>query len=209
MGIAAEELGAFAGLLRHYREAASLTQEELAERSGLTSRAISDMERGRTTRPYLSSVRLLADALDLSGQDRVQLTAAARARPRPDRPDEQAPQPAGRHGPAWRRHNAAVGYYWQAFGVFGDLDRRGDQARVLTNLGDAELAFGATQAAVDAWQRAIAIFDELRHPGAELARGKLRDLGWPEAADRARRRTATTRRAPDPAPSGGARQRPR
>ncbi len=102
MGIAAEERGAFAGLLRHYRETASLTQEELAERSGLTSRAISDMERGRTTRPYLSSVRLLADALDLSGQDRAQLTAASRARPRPDRPDEQAPHPAGRHAPAWR-----------------------------------------------------------------------------------------------------------
>ena len=51
MGTAAEERGAFAGLLRRYREPASLTQEELAERSGLTSRAISDMERGRSTRP--------------------------------------------------------------------------------------------------------------------------------------------------------------
>ena len=102
MGIAAEERGAFAGLLRRYRESASLTQEELAERSGLTSRAISDMERGRTTRPYLSSVRLLADALELSGQDRVQLTAAARAQPRPDLPDEPALHPAGRRGPAWR-----------------------------------------------------------------------------------------------------------
>ena len=86
MGIAAEERGAFAGLLRHYRETASLTQEELAERSGLTSRAISDMERGRTIRPYLSSVRLLADALDLSGQDRAQLTGGSRARPAPTSP---------------------------------------------------------------------------------------------------------------------------
>jgi tetratricopeptide (TPR) repeat protein len=83
-------------------------------------------------------------------------------------------------------HDKAAGYYEQAYGVFGDLDRRGDQARVLTNLGDAEQAFGATQAAVDAWQRAIAIFDELQHPGAELARGKLRDLGWPGAAGHAR-----------------------
>lgn len=65
------------------------------------------------------------------------------------------------------------------------MDRRGDQARVLTNLGDAQPAFGATQAAATAWQQAVAIFDELQHPGAELARGKLRDLGEREAADRA------------------------
>ena len=50
------------------------------------------------------------------------------------------------------------------------MDRRGDQARVLTNLGDAQLAFGDTQAAVAAWQQAVTIFDELQHPGAELAR---------------------------------------
>jgi predicted negative regulator of RcsB-dependent stress response len=68
------------------------------------------------------------------------------------------------------------------------MDRRGDQARVLTNLGDAQLASGAAQAAATAWQQAVAIFDELQHPGAELARGKLRDLrelGDREAADRA------------------------
>ncbi len=100
MGIAAEERGGFAGLLRHYRESASLTQEELGERSGLTARAIRDMERGRTTRPYLSSVRLLADALDLSDSAREQLTAAARAQPRPPAPDEQAQHRASL--PAWR-----------------------------------------------------------------------------------------------------------
>ena len=65
------------------------------------------------------------------------------------------------------------------------MDRRGDQARVLTNLGDAQLAFGDTQAAVAAWQQAVTIFDELQHPGAELARGKLRNLGGREAVGRA------------------------
>ena len=65
------------------------------------------------------------------------------------------------------------------------MDRRGDQARVLTNLGDAQLAFGENQAAITAWQQAVAIFDELQHPGAELARGKLRDLGGPESVGRA------------------------
>lgn len=69
----------FGELLRRHREAAALTQEELAERSGLTSRAISSMERSRTARPYGRSVRLLADALNLPAQARRELLDAARA----------------------------------------------------------------------------------------------------------------------------------
>lgn len=53
------------------RMAAGFTQEELAERSRLSVRAISDMERGRTRRPYHRSVRLLCDALSLSGAARA------------------------------------------------------------------------------------------------------------------------------------------
>jgi tetratricopeptide (TPR) repeat protein len=57
--------------------AAGLTQEELAQRSGLSVRALSDMERGRTARPFLRSVRLLADTLELSGSSRSRLLVAA------------------------------------------------------------------------------------------------------------------------------------
>ncbi len=64
---------AFGVLLRRYRSMAGLTQEELAKRSGLSLRAVSDMERGRTARPYLRSARLLADALDLSESARAEL----------------------------------------------------------------------------------------------------------------------------------------
>ncbi len=67
----------FARLLRHYRNAAALTQEELGQRSGLTSRAISNMERGVTIRPSNRSVRLIADALGLSDPARETLIAAA------------------------------------------------------------------------------------------------------------------------------------
>ncbi len=42
----------FGEQLRRYREAAALTQEELAERAGLTVDAISALERGRRQRPY-------------------------------------------------------------------------------------------------------------------------------------------------------------
>lgn len=69
----------FGATLRRFREVRGLTQEELAERSGLTARAISDMERGRSTRPYWRSVRMLADALELTGQAQTELRAAALA----------------------------------------------------------------------------------------------------------------------------------
>ena len=53
----------FAALLRHYRMAAGLSQEALAERAGLSVRAISDLERGERRRPYLHTVQQLAAAL--------------------------------------------------------------------------------------------------------------------------------------------------
>jgi tetratricopeptide (TPR) repeat protein len=68
----------FGALLRLRRSAAGLTQEELSELSGLSTRAIADMERGRTGRPYRSSVLRLAGALALPGPEREQLVQAAR-----------------------------------------------------------------------------------------------------------------------------------
>ena len=52
-----------AGWLRQARAAAGMTQEELAERSGVGVRAIGDLERGRTRKPYARSIRYLAAAL--------------------------------------------------------------------------------------------------------------------------------------------------
>jgi DNA-binding XRE family transcriptional regulator len=45
----------FAVLLRRYRVAARLTQEELAERAALSARAITDLERGVRRFPYPDS----------------------------------------------------------------------------------------------------------------------------------------------------------
>ncbi len=70
----------FGELLRGHRAAADLTQEELAERSGVSVRAIADMERGRTGRPYRRSVSLLADALTLTGTAREEFARSARPR---------------------------------------------------------------------------------------------------------------------------------
>lgn len=68
----------FGDLLRRYRTAAALSQEALAERAGLSVRAISDLERGVHQVPRLESVRMLADALSLGEAARVTLLAAAR-----------------------------------------------------------------------------------------------------------------------------------
>ncbi len=67
-----------ANLVRHYRTAAALSQEALAERAGLSVRAISDLERGIHRVPRLETVRLLADALALDEAGRAELLAAAR-----------------------------------------------------------------------------------------------------------------------------------
>jgi len=43
--------GSFGALLQWYRTAAGLTQEELAERAGLSRRGVSDLERGSRRAP--------------------------------------------------------------------------------------------------------------------------------------------------------------
>jgi predicted ATPase/DNA-binding XRE family transcriptional regulator len=70
--------GSFGDVLRRLRTAASLSQEELAERSGLSRNGISDLERGARHVPRLETVRLLADGLNLDPSDRALLLSAAR-----------------------------------------------------------------------------------------------------------------------------------
>lgn len=70
-----DETGQFGALLRRFRLAAGLSQEQLAERAGLSRRGISDLERGARGRPYPNTVRRLAEALDLDGTARAQLQA--------------------------------------------------------------------------------------------------------------------------------------
>ena len=70
----------FGQLLRQFREAGSLTQEELAERARVSAHAVSALERGLRTRPYPSTVRSLADALGISDRQREQLFAAVPTR---------------------------------------------------------------------------------------------------------------------------------
>ena len=58
----------FGPLLRRHRRAAGVSQEELAHRSGVSARAISDMERGVARGPQQRTVEALGDALGLTGE---------------------------------------------------------------------------------------------------------------------------------------------
>jgi predicted ATPase/transcriptional regulator with XRE-family HTH domain len=67
----------FGQVLRYYRQAAHLSQEELSERAGLSKRAISDLERGVNHSPRNATLALLADALQLPPTARRRFEAAA------------------------------------------------------------------------------------------------------------------------------------
>jgi transcriptional regulator with XRE-family HTH domain len=68
----------FGEVLRGHRRAARLTLEQLADVSGVSARALSDMERGRSKGPQHRTVTALADALVLRGDARKQLIELAR-----------------------------------------------------------------------------------------------------------------------------------
>ena len=68
----------FGILLRQHRLAAGLTQEALAERAGVSAKAISELERDPDRLPRLDTVGLVATALGLDDAARAGLLRAAR-----------------------------------------------------------------------------------------------------------------------------------
>jgi DNA-binding SARP family transcriptional activator/DNA-binding XRE family transcriptional regulator len=100
-------------LLRGYRERSGLTQAGLAGRAGLSERGLRDLERGRSRRPHLTSIQRLAEAMDLTPDERALLLrrnggpvtpafAPPAAVPAPGGPAPGVPAPGGpaRGGPA-------------------------------------------------------------------------------------------------------------
>ncbi|MBO0773575.1 MAG: helix-turn-helix transcriptional regulator, partial [Actinobacteria bacterium] len=67
--------------LRRLRQAAGMTQEELAERAGISARAVSDTERGLRSAVHADTARRVAAALRLDGGAREQFESLARGRP--------------------------------------------------------------------------------------------------------------------------------
>ena len=70
----------FAALLRQLRVQAGLTQEELAEAAGISTRTVSDLERGVNRTAQKETARLLATALGLDLASSELFVAAARGR---------------------------------------------------------------------------------------------------------------------------------
>jgi tetratricopeptide (TPR) repeat protein/transcriptional regulator with XRE-family HTH domain len=68
----------FGALLRRYRTGAGLTQEELAERAGISVRNLRDLERGMPQRPRRTTIERLAASLALPPTDQAVFVAAAR-----------------------------------------------------------------------------------------------------------------------------------
>jgi predicted ATPase/transcriptional regulator with XRE-family HTH domain len=91
----------FGEMLRGMRIAAGLSQEELADRAGLSADAIASLERGRRRYPRASTVAALALALGLSSDEQATLTQAARGR-------TGSPPPSGRQTLVGRDHEISA-----------------------------------------------------------------------------------------------------
>jgi predicted ATPase/class 3 adenylate cyclase len=78
----------FADLLKRHRLAVGLTQEELAGHAGMSPRGVSDLERGKRTKPQPGNLRRLAETLHLGEVDRAAFLAAAQGSA------SQSPSPA-------------------------------------------------------------------------------------------------------------------
>lgn len=144
--------GPFGERLRRLREAAGLTQEELAARAGLTAKAVSALERGERKRPYPHTVRSLADALDLPEDERLALQAAIPRRgaeaPAAPVPDAEPALP----GP----HTPLVGRERELAEIGRFLGERGARLLTLTGTGGV----GKTRLALQAAREAAHLFPD-------------------------------------------------
>ena len=176
----------FGARLRRLREAAGLTQEELAQEAGLTARGISDLERGVRKRPYPHTVRSLSEALDLTQQtgDRLAAQTALQIL-------AQSARAADKHEEASRyfrdslvvaselADKVTAAYCMQGLAVAGSA--RGELRRAARMLGAAEGLLEAAGVPLYVWAD-----HDLHQRAASTAREKLGEQEWLEAYDEGR-----------------------
>jgi transcriptional regulator with XRE-family HTH domain len=83
----------FGGALKRHRQRLAWSQEDLAEASRVAARTISDLERGVAQQPRSATIRMLAEALGLSGADLAAFRVAARAGRETGQAGDQGDQP--------------------------------------------------------------------------------------------------------------------
>ncbi|MGH3147749.1 MAG: ATP-binding protein [Rubrobacter sp.] len=161
-GMDAKENGTFGGMLKRLREAAGLTQEELALRAGMTAKGVSALERGERKRPYPHTVRSISEALGLPEEARVTLFAAVPRRnaKEPDPTASVAPEPdvAGSGLPA--PTTPLVGREKELVEVTDLLGRPGTRLLTLTGVGGTGKTRLALEAARWAKQRVEQTFPD-------------------------------------------------
>lgn len=128
---AASRVGA---ILKAGRARALLTQEQLAERTGLSARSIRRWESGDASgRPYSSSLRLLAEALNLDEAEVAELGAAGRGHGDPTVREASSGPPITSSSMADlpRQLPAAPPAFTGRVAELADLDRAPDAATVV------------------------------------------------------------------------------
>src|SRR5260370_22611308 len=119
----------FGARLRGCRQSAGLPQQELAGRSGVSVRAVSNLGRGRARWPYRDTLQRLADGLELRDAVRAEFVAAASRR---------VPASAGSAGGEGRRADGGRLVPRQLLApIPGLTGRQGELAALTSLLGQA------------------------------------------------------------------------
>ncbi|MBV9281827.1 MAG: AAA family ATPase, partial [Chloroflexi bacterium] len=149
-----------------------LTQEELAGKAGVSTRAISDLERGVKTRPRPFTARQLAAALQLSAPDRVAFLERARGIAPGSPPDGAADS----RQPVAARHLVTGGFLGSL--PAGPLVARTEEmARILPSIdavasGEGRLVVLSGEPGVGKTRLAQEVTVEVRDRGFLLAAGR-------------------------------------
>ncbi|MFL5760008.1 MAG: ATP-binding protein [Thermomicrobiales bacterium] len=153
----------FGSLLKQSRLAAGLTQEALAERAGVSAKAVSELERDPSRLPRLETVNLLAGALGLDPEARARLLAGAR----PDNEPQTAPFASKPSSHSLPQPLTPLFGRTGIVTAVAEIVRRGDrgnESRLLTltgpgGVGKTRVAIAAAQRAADAFPDGVVFVD--------------------------------------------------
>jgi transcriptional regulator with XRE-family HTH domain len=140
-------------MVRRFRLRADLTLEQLSEASGVSDRALSDIERGAARGPQHRTMLAILDALDLPDADRARMLRRAREGRRRARPSPAHHLPLPRVVPDFTGRSTELATLTAAL-----TDRSGGRSPLVVVTGPA--GYGKTSLAVQAASRLRVEFTE-------------------------------------------------